>query len=269
MIKNYYQKFKLKFRKKLKFEKEYKKNNNYIYKYLGSAYGGKYIALDDSLNESLLLSFGAGLDISFDVEFINNFNSNLIISDPTPKSISYLSKVSTSFGNKKTIAYERNGIQPVGSYDLLKLNSENCICFPFGIWNEHSFQKFFLPKNIDHVSGSIDNCRKGGLSESYIDIECKDISFFIDYALTNNLITNLEKNLIIKLDIEGAECRVINDIINRGIYPYQLLVEYDNLNYFDDESKLEIQKTHDLLLENNYNLALRWGPSDFLYIRNV
>jgi hypothetical protein len=59
-------------------------------KYLGTEYGGWTICPSVMKRESNILSIGVGNDISFDLELIKNFDSNIFAFDPTPKSIQWI-----------------------------------------------------------------------------------------------------------------------------------------------------------------------------------
>ena len=63
----------------------------------GSEYGNwKFIHTDD-LHNSIILSAGVGEDISFDVEFINFYNSTIIFVDPTPRALGVFKTVKEKF----------------------------------------------------------------------------------------------------------------------------------------------------------------------------
>ena len=71
---------------------------------------------------------------------------------------------------------------------------------------------------------------------------------------------------MIKLDIEGAEIEVINDLIQKCIFPDQILVECDELSVPSKRSRDRIRECHKNLLDNRYVLINKDRPSNYLYI---
>jgi len=157
----------------------------------GNQYGGFYV-YPDLLNEnSIIYSFGIGRDISFDTTVIKNHNCRVFGFDPTPKSIDWIK--SQDIPSKFTF------------HDV-------------GISDKSGFCDFYFPKNPDNVSGSIvvqdniDVCEKTTVKMRSI----KDI--------TNELAhTHID---ILKMDIEGAEYSVIENILDSDISIDQILIEF-------------------------------------------
>ena len=54
---------------------------------LGSPYGGWSFCDISSINGGVVISCGAGEDISFDVEMALKYETNVFIVDPTPRSL--------------------------------------------------------------------------------------------------------------------------------------------------------------------------------------
>ena len=69
---------------------------------------------------------------------------------------------------------------------------------------------------------------------------------------------------ILKLDIEGAEYEVINDVLNYSL-PNQVLLEYDELSDFSLSIIKRVKNTHKKLLNAGYILFKKEG-SNFSYI---
>jgi FkbM family methyltransferase len=157
----------------------------------GNKYGGFYI-IPELLNaDSIMYSFGIGEDVSFDMDVINNHGCQVFAYDPTPRSIEWISR-----------------------QDL----PNNFHFQPYGIHSIDAESAFYLPKNKAYVSGS--------LSLTEISDEREKISVPVF-----RLKTLMEKNRhdhisVLKMDIEGAEYEVIEDIINSGIQVQQVLVEF-------------------------------------------
>ena len=57
---------------------------------LGTEYGGWYVPTSLIEKGTICYCVGAGEDISFDIDLIRNFRSEIFVFDPTPRSISHI-----------------------------------------------------------------------------------------------------------------------------------------------------------------------------------
>jgi len=156
----------------------------------GSGYGGWDIIEKHIDAESVVYSFGVGEDASFDLSLIDKFGLTVYAFDPTPKSISWVK--SQNF-------------------------SENFKMHGYGLAAFDGFVSFNPPSNPDHVSHTIlDRVETKGKS---IEVEVKKLKTIMDEI-------GHKKIDLLKMDIEGAEYQVIDDIIKSDIRPDQLLIEF-------------------------------------------
>ena len=157
---------------------------------LGSDYGSWTISPPSIDQDMVVYSFGIGEDISFDLSVIQKFDAQVFAFDPTPKSIEWL----------KTQAFP-----------------PNFHYFDFGLADYDGTAKFFPPKNPEHISHSIID-RK---IHSVVPIE-------IQVRRLETIMKTLQHSSIeiLKMDIEGAEYAVIDDMLSSHIIPRQLLVEF-------------------------------------------
>lgn len=178
-------------------------------KWYGSEYGGFYLADNYINSNSIVYSFGIGKDITFDKELIERKLCKIYAFDPTPNSIEWLSKQQLPEGF---------------SY------------FDYGISTKSGLVNFYLPVNPDFVSGSI-NIHENVDNHSYISVKMKS---FID--ITNTLKHN--RIDLIKMDIEGAEYDVIDNILDSNIEVNQILVEIHDRFYSEGRkrSKMLLEK---------------------------
>lgn len=173
----------------------------------GNDYGGFYVA-DEQLNrDSIVYSFGVGEDISFDRSIKKQYSCQIYLFDPTPRSESWL-KTQCDFCD----------------YNYLKV----------GLAKKSGEKQFYLPKNNDHVSGSLTN--RQGLNQD--SISCTFLNL-------REIMQKLQHNYVdlIKMDIEGEEYEVIRDLLNMGVIFGQIIVEFhDRFESVKDNSKYVIME---------------------------
>lgn len=183
---------------------------------IGSKYGGWWLAEEFVKNKDngVLLSFGLGEDITFDLGMIKEYGFKVYGFDPTPRSVNYI----------ESLNLDRR----------FTLNE-------FAISDKNEQMIFNLPENNEHISGSLE-----GISSTHsVNVDCKDIKTILGEI-------NADDIDIIKMDIEGSEYKVIDNMMKEGIYPKQLLVEFHH--FFESFSAAHTKKSIRLLLDNGYEL---------------
>lgn len=230
---------------------------------LGTEYGGWTFVDEPELNNSVIISAGLGEDASFDVEFAQQYNSKVIIVDPTPRAIHHFEKLKNSLGTEKTKSYTQSGKQPVEAYDLSKVDKSQLVFVEKALWDEQTEIEFYKPEIESHVSHSIVNWQHDYDDDTdYIEVKADTITSIINnQGISGNDIP------LIKLDIEGAEIEVIKYMIDSGLTPKQILVEFDELHNPSDKAFERVDKAHNLLLKNGYELIYSDGTADFLYYK--
>lgn len=159
--------------------------------WVGNKYGGFYVHLNNLNQKSIIYSVGIGTDISFDLELVNTFQCKIFGFDPTPKSIHWVKE---------------------------NVNHSKFIMSEFGISNSSGEKKFYLPKNQNNVSGSMLPVKTVNKNESII-LEFKTLS----EVMQSNKHDYLD---LLKMDIEGAEYEVLQDLLNQNIRINQIVVEF-------------------------------------------
>lgn len=192
-------------------------------KQFGTNYGGFYYPSNLSgLNEnSVIYCVGAGEDITHDIEIANKLNCKVYIFDPTPRAIEHVKYVKDVFNNKKIpIPCNRYGGGDPNYWNILlsnKINSDNIILKEYGLFTEDSTLKFYKPSNSNFVSHSLVHGMK---SDDYLIVNVKSL---------NTIMKELNHNTIdlLKIDIEGCECDVIDKMLDDKIFPKYLSVDFD------------------------------------------
>jgi FkbM family methyltransferase len=233
--------------------------------FLGSNYGGWHF-LSPVKNLSLnVISAGVGEDISFDVEFINSYNSKVVLIDPTPRAILHVENVLNNLGRKKTKNYKKNsGNQLIESYELSKIKKKNIVLFKKALFNKsNQTVKFYLPKNKNHVSHSISNFQNNFSKDTdFIEVETISIDEVMEQV-------GFKKIDLFKLDIEGAENYVIPDMLDKKIFPDQILVEFDELRTNKVKPFVYALKIFLRLIFNGYELVKTNNFPNFLFVKKV
>ena len=226
-------------------------------KRFGTEYGGFYYPENlDGLNESsIIYCIGAGEDISHDIEIAHKLNSKVYIIDPTPRAITHYNHIKDVFDGKAKPLYSDKfgGGDPFNYWKLMlenKINTNQIIYKDYGVGIEEGIQKFYLPSNEEYVSGSLIEGMKG---KKYIDVNVKKLK---------SIMNELEHNKIdlLKMDIEGSECDVIENMLDEHIYPKYLAVEFDN-TFKKSNTKL--------LLETNNYILLYQDNNNYIYKYNI
>lgn len=157
----------------------------------GNKYGGFYIVPELLNKDSIVYSFGIGEDASFDLDVIENHGCRVFAYDPTPKSIEWVSHLELP---------------------------DNFHFQPCGISAQNGESIFYLPKNKSHVSGSL------SLTSNTDEKERISVPVFrLKTLMDNNQHDHIS---VLKMDIEGAEYEVLEDIIHSGLNVEQVLVEF-------------------------------------------
>ena len=72
---------------------------------------------------------------------------------------------------------------------------------------------------------------------------------------------------ILKLDIEGGEISVLKNILNKKIFPKQILVEYKNIKSINIFKLFKIYKINKGLLKNGYSVININPKGDYTYLK--
>lgn len=139
---------------------------------------------------SVVYSFGVGEDASFDIALIERYNINIYAFDPTPKSIQWV---------------KQQGF------------SNHFVMHNYGIAAFDGNALFNPPENPNHISHTI--LDRPTTKANAISLPVKKLSTIMK-ELGHNYID------ILKMDIEGAEYEVIDDLSKTDIRPRQILVEF-------------------------------------------
>lgn len=211
---------------------------------LGTNYGGWSIPINAKLDtNSIIYSGGVGEDMSFDLKLEDKYRCKIFLIDPTYRAIKHYEEVK-EFYNTKIYNFSGN-IQSDYLYNIIDLepNFNNYTYINKGLYKERTKLKFYKQSNPNYVSQSL---VKNMFSNDYDEVEVDSIQ---------NIMKTYNHNKIdlLKLDIEGSEIDVLNQMLDDEIYPTYLCIEFDLLLKKKDTNQLT-EKLVKRLQENNYKI---------------
>ncbi len=137
----------------------------------------------------IVYSFGAGKDISFDRALVEELGLKVYLFDPTPESVDFIR--------------------------ILNLE-ENYIFEDTGLAGFDGKTRFYLPDEPGYVSATMQPKHE---DQRYVEVRVERLKTIMK--------RNGHKKIdLLKMDIEGAEYEVIDDILDSGIWIGQWLIEF-------------------------------------------
>jgi FkbM family methyltransferase len=166
------------------------------YKVLGSSYGGWAVPEGYLDRKSIAYCVGVGRDITFDLALVNRYGCKVFAFDPTPMAVEFM-----------------------GSREL----PDEITFAPIGLSSHDGMATFYTPQREGFDAFS-----------KVIDPKCGESAEILCETLT---LASIMKRLghdrvdLLKMDIEGFEYEVIDDIISSRELPNCLLLEFHHMLY--------------------------------------
>jgi FkbM family methyltransferase len=178
--------------------------------------------------ESVIYCVGCGENISFDMDLMKYLDFKLYAFDPTPKSLKYLRSLDL----------------PV-EYHIFK----------YGLAHYDGSAEFNPPVNPAHVSHTL--CDRAATADRAITVPMKRLKTIMQ-ELGHDRID------LLKMDIEGAEYAVIDDLVKNKIPIGQICVEF---HHFFDGNKIEhTLQTIIRLIQCGYMLYSVHHHTDYCFV---
>jgi FkbM family methyltransferase len=175
---------------------------------------------------------GCGEDVSFDAALVHDYGCQVVALDPTPRAIAHVSQASVGWPGFTFI--------------------------PAGVWVEDATMRFYAPRAREHVSHSI------------LNIQATDEYFEAPVRRLGTVLAELGHTdvTLVKLDIEGAEYSVIESMLEDGISPTVLLVEYSEYHWPQGPGfRSRITDSANALRRHGYTIANVSNGSDYTFVK--
>lgn len=214
---------------------------------IGTPYGGWIIPENRLKPDAVCYLVGAGEDVSFDLGVAAKYGCPVHIFDPTPRAVAHVEGL---VQNLKQGLPTKCGTSPTGFYpEYPPALAEHLHFHPLGIWNEDTTLRFFAPQNDAHVSHSLVNLQH---SDRFIEVPVRRLS-----GLMQEL--GHPKIDLLKLDIEGAEYRVIQSLLEDNIEVGILCIEFDEsaANHLDTKYLQRIEESLKALLAAGFRVIAK------------
>lgn len=182
----------------------------------GSEHANWVIASNIIDRHSTVYSIGVGNDITFDLSLIRQYGVIVHAFDPTPRSILWINE---------------------------QVLPDEFLFHPIGIADFDGTALFHPPSNPNFVSYAIIN-QENLVGVSDIDQQIVEAPVRRLKTIMNEL--GHEKIDLLKMDIEGAEYGVIEDLLGQSLHIRQILVEFHHRHFSGG-----VQKTRDAIYALN------------------
>lgn len=188
---------------------------------------------------SIVYSAGVGEDISFDLLLQEAYGCEVVLIDPTVRAKIHHDEVQSFYETGDPRFTGDIQLDYVKTIAAAKPDFSKIMYVPKGLWHVPDTLKFYKPVNPKYVSHTF-------IGKMYSD----------DYTMAEvDTVGNIMKELghskidLLKLDIEGAELTVLDNILREHIYPRYLCVEFDLLLKGQDSAQMTQNILHMLELK--------------------
>ena len=189
----------------------------------GTSYGGYVLPSPLQLkSDAVIYSFGAGEDLSFDVEVAKATGANVHIFDFTPRAILHFHLVQDVFTGKTTLVPNKRfgGGDPSYVSRVLtnKVKPSQLVLHEYGLYTTDSEIDFYYPENPEYVSLS---ASPHGKSDQVLTAPVKSLETIMKEL-------NHDHIDILKLDVECVEIEVLDQMLQSSIRPTYLAIDFDS-----------------------------------------
>ena len=220
---------------------------------LGTRYGGWWYCPQLVGPRRVALCAGAGEDVSFDVGLNARHGMRVLCVDPTPRAVTHVAGLLEAAAGGRAYAVEGGPER----YDLGGFEPGRFEPVAAALWNEDGKLRLYAPQDPSHVSHSALNLQH---TSQFIEVPARRVRTLLAERGVSEL-------ALFKLDIEGAEYAVLDDLLASGLRPAQLLVEFDELHSpLSPLALTRVGRRIRTLREAGYSLVETEG-ANFVFVR--
>ena len=214
--------------------------------YLGSTFQGYYVPDNYLQASSICYCVGAGVDISLDVELATRFGSQVFIFDPMPYALDHFNTLIEK--TEKGEEFNASGGDGKYIYTVKRQQFDTLQFLATGVWNEKKTVRFYSPSKENYPGHSITNLQN---TTDYIEAPVDKLG---------NIMRSLQHQHIdlLKIEIEGSEYVVIEDLLRDKLDVRVILVEFDEFHHREGKVLATINRinqTSNKLLKAGYKLV--------------
>lgn len=199
---------------------------------LGSDYGGWIVPVDRLGPGAVCYCAGAGEDISFDLALARDLGCDVITIDPTPRAVQFVRSAAAGVAGLRFV---------------------DC-----GLWDRDETLRFFAPGNPDHVSHSVLNLHG---TTDFFEARCRPLADLMREF-------GHDRVDLLKLDIEGAEYRVLDSVLAAGIDVGVICVEFDEAHHpLDGDAPRRIGAALERLQDAGFALVAIDAAGNYTFVR--
>ena len=215
----------------------------------GTEYGGWPLPAGATLGpQSVIYSAGVGEDMSFDLLVQDACKAQIVLIDPTPRAIQHYREVQDFYATG--IAKFTGSIQP-DYLDKIRDARPDFSAFQYvekALWDCSETLQFYKQTNPSYVSQTL---IQGLFGKEAIEVPTVPLKALME-EMGHRRID------VLKLDIEGAELKVLEQMLRDKIYPTYLCIEFD-LKLKGGDRARETEALIQRLLELSYEIRSNEG----------
>ena len=207
--------------------------------------------------ESLCYCVGAGEDITFDTELAEIYGCRVVVIDPTPEGLNHFRLLNEHTSRGEPLWTTR------GKPFRYRITPERLALLSYleiGVWDSAQQMRFYEPTRENYPSHSVAMFQESG---RYIELPVDRLA---------NIMKSQGHTAIdlLKLEIEGAEYRVLDTVVEDRLDVKAILVEYDEVWHSEGKGRahlFRIRNSTRKLLDAGYRLAHSTPMFKRLFVR--
>lgn len=208
-------------------------------------------------SRSLCYGVGAGEDITFDTELAQHYGCRVVVIDPTPEGLNHFRRVEQHVRAGEPL-WSANG-EPF-RYRISPERLDLLTYVELGVWDRETTMRFWEPTRDNYPSHSVTMFQESG---RYLELPVQRLGAIM--AARGEASIDL-----LKLEIEGAEYRVLETLVEDRLDVKAIAVEYDEVWHVKGRSRahlLRIRESSRRLQRAGYRLAHSTPMFKRLFVR--